>query len=245
MPHILVTNDDGLWTVFPDLAFAVEVVVADGDTVWARWTLTGTDTGGMRGLPPTGRAVALDGADLIRAGDEGVAEVRGFFDAGAIPRQLGLQVVVQPDQIGPFRFGTASWVLRESAEPGAMGMTVLEATSPEAQEEVRERTRAILGGLMGEEGFLSAVVATVGRRMYTMSAWRSPEDAARIRLGAHADAAQWFFGGDAAEGGQTGVWTPHRLNGMWVRCAECGEMAPADGARCAAGHELPAAPAYW
>ena len=27
---------DGLWTVFPDLAFAVEDVVADGDTVWAR-----------------------------------------------------------------------------------------------------------------------------------------------------------------------------------------------------------------
>ena len=30
-----------------------------------------------------------------------------------------------------------------------------------------------------------------------------------------------------------------------VRCADCGEMAPADGDRCAAGHELPAAPAYW
>ena len=47
----------GLWTAFPDLAFAVDDV--DGGrraAVWARWTMTGTDTGGLRGLPPTGRA---------------------------------------------------------------------------------------------------------------------------------------------------------------------------------------------
>jgi hypothetical protein len=41
------------------------------------------------------------------------------------------------------------------------------------------------------------------------------------------------------------VWTPHRLNGMWIRCGECGEMAQPEDGRCAAGHELPAAPAYW
>ena len=52
-----------------------------------------------------------------------------------------MQVVVQPDQVGPFRFGTSVWALqRVGGEPGAVSLTVLEATSPEAQEEVRERT---------------------------------------------------------------------------------------------------------
>jgi steroid delta-isomerase-like uncharacterized protein len=235
----------GLWTAFPDLAFAVDDLTTDGERVWARWLMTGTDTGGLRGLPPTGRPVALEGADLIRTATEGVAEVRGFFDGGDLPRQLGMQIVVQPEQIGPFRFGTSTWALRESGEPGAMGVTVLEATTPEVQEEVRQRTREIVAGLMAEPGFLSVLVATVGRRMYTMSAWRSPEDAERLRHGPHADATRWFFGGDMATGGQTGVWTPHRLNGMWVRCEACGEMVQADAERCAAGHELPAAPAYW
>src|SRR5215213_5349164 len=113
-----------------------------------------------------------------------------------------MQIVVQPAQAGPFGFGTATWALRESAEPGAMGLTVLEATTPEVQQEVRDRTRAIVAGLMGEPGFLSVLVATVGRRMYTMSAWRSPEDAERLRHGPHAEAIRWFFGDGMATGGQ-------------------------------------------
>lgn len=236
----------GLWEVFPDLAFTVDDRVADGDTVWARWTMTGTDDGGMAGLPPTGRAITVEGADLIRVADDGVASVQGFFDAGAVPRQLGMQVVVQPDQVGPFRFGTAVWVSRDGGEPGAVSLTVLEATGPEAQREVAERTRGVVGELMAQPGFLSVLLATVGPRMYTISAWSSPEDVEAVRRnGPHGDAARRFFGDGLATGGQTGVWAPHRLNGMWVRCADCGEMVPSGGGRCAAGHELPAAPAYW
>ena len=38
----------------PDMRVAVEDLVAEGDRVAARWTLSGTDTGGMFGEPPTG-----------------------------------------------------------------------------------------------------------------------------------------------------------------------------------------------
>jgi steroid delta-isomerase-like uncharacterized protein len=236
----------GLWGTFPDLAFAVDDVAAAGPTLWARWTMTGTDTGGMGGLPPTGRAITVEGADLIRVEDDGVASVQGFFDSGAVPRQLGMQVVVQPDQAGPFRFGTAVWVSKDGGEPGAVSLTVLEATGPEAQQEVRERTQGVVGSLMAEPGFKSVLLATVGPRMYTISAWETAEDVAAIRRnGPHGEAAARFFGDGLATGGQTGVWAPHRLNGMWVRCAGCGQMVPAGGERCAAGHELPEAPAYW
>jgi steroid delta-isomerase-like uncharacterized protein len=235
----------GLWTAFPDLAFAVDDMTTDGERVWARWVMTGTDTGGLRGLPPTGRPVALEGADLIRTSAEGVAEVRGFFDGGDLPRQLGMQVVMQPDQAGPFRFGTSVWASKSSAEPGAVSLTVLEAASDEAREEVRTRTRGIVATLMEVPGFLGVLLANVGRRMYTVSAWETPEDVARLREGPHADAVGWFFGNEVAIGAQTGVWTPHRLNGMWIRCDGCGEMVQSGNGRCAAGHELPAAPAYW
>ncbi|MGE0026237.1 MAG: ester cyclase [Thermoleophilia bacterium] len=236
----------GLWSAFPDLAFAVDDLVAEGDTLWARWTMSGTDTGGLSGLPPTGRPIAVEGADLIHVAGDGVASVQGFFDSGAVPRQLGMQVVVQPDQAGPFRFGTSVWVSKDGGEPGAVSLTVLEASGPEAQQEVRERTQGVVGSLMAEPGFKSVLLATVGPRMYTISAWETADDVAAIRRnGPHIDAAARFFGDGLATGGQTGVWTPHRVNGMWVRCADCREMVPAEGGRCAAGHELPPAPAYW
>ena len=235
----------GLWTAFPDLAFAVDDLTTDGERVWARWLMTGTDTGGLGGLPPTGRPFALEGADLIRTAAKGVAEVRGFVDGGDLPRQLGMQVVVQPEQAGPFRFGTSVWASGGTREPGAVSLTVLEAVSDEVQEEVRTRTRGIVASLMEVPGFLSVLLASVGRRMYTISAWETPEDVQRLREGPHADALRWFFGNEVAIGAQTGVWTPHRLNGMWVRCDACGEMVQSGRERCDAGHELRAAPAYW
>jgi hypothetical protein len=122
---------------------------------------------------------------------------------------------------------------------------MLEASGDEVQERVRERTRGIVGALAAQPGFQSVLLASVGRRMYTISAWERPDDVARLREGPHAEAASWFFADDVAVGAQTSVWTPHRLNGMWVRCAPCGEMVQSDDGRCAEGHELPAAPAYW
>ena len=82
--------------------------------------------------------------------------------------------------------------------------------------------------------------------MYTISAWERPEDAAVLRdSAAHVAAMERFFASPGvARGGQTGVWTAHRLNGMWARCEACDEMRqPADG-RCACGAEV-AAPRYW
>lgn len=234
-----------LWEAFPDLAFGIDDLVADGDRVWARWTMTGTNAGPYRGMPPSGRPITLPGADLLRVAPEGVRSVQGFFDGGTMVRQLGLQVIVQPEQVGPFRFGDAVWVSRSTAEPGAVSLTVLEATGDEVRDEVRERTREIVAGLTERPGFISVLLATVGRRMYTVAAWESPDDVALLRDGPHPDASRWLFGDHVAIGAQTGVWTPHRLNGMWIRCDDCGEMVQSDTGRCAAGHELRQAPAYW
>src|SRR3954447_12141858 len=43
---------------FPDLHFAVEEIVADGNTVVTRWTLTGTQVGAFMGVPATGKRIS-------------------------------------------------------------------------------------------------------------------------------------------------------------------------------------------
>lgn len=247
-PREIAAHAQALFTAFPDLAFALEAPADCGDGLVAvRWRMTGTNHGPFRGLPPSGRAVGLPGADFIQVEGDRVRSVQGYFDTRAVPEQLGLQVVVQPVAIGPFAFGTSTYVSKSGAEPGAVSLTVLEIRSPEERERVRDLSRDVATDLLAMPGFLGWLGVQVGDRMFTITAWEGPDDPAGLRDSpAHAEAMRRFFGPELARGGQTGVWTPHRLNGMWVRCTACEEMARAEAnGRCRCGAELPAAPRYW
>lgn len=239
---------EGLFAGFPDLAFAIgREVVGDDGVVSAEWTMTGTNDGPYRGLPPTGRSVRLPGADVIRVEGDRVRSVDGYFDTPVVPAQLGLQVIVQPTCVGPFSFGTSVYASKAGTRPGAVGLTVLEARSPAEREAVREGSRKVVAELLEMPGFISWLGVTVGDRMYTITAWDGPDDpAGLLRSPAHRDLMARFFGPELARGGQTGVWAPHRLNGMWVRCDACGEMVPGEEtARCRCGAALPEPPSYW
>jgi steroid delta-isomerase-like uncharacterized protein len=238
----------GLFAGFPDLAFEIVTVAECGpEMVAVEWVMTGTNDGPYQGLPPSGRAVRLPGADIITTDGDRVRTVAGYFDTAALPRQLGLQVVVQPESIGPFSFGTSVRAAAGAGEPGAVSLTVLEARSDEEVSEVRERTRAVVAQLLETPGFISWLGLTVGRRMYTVTAWERPEDVARLREnGAHAAAMERLFASPGiAHGAQTGVWTAHRLNGMWVRCGACDAMRQPEDGRCAVCGAEVAAPSYW
>src|SRR4029453_6450009 len=99
----------GLFSAFPAVSFEIASVGQPGpDLVAAQWVMRGTNTGSMNGLPPTGKPVELPGADFIRVTDDKIRSVNGYFDSGEIPKQLGLQVIVQPASIGPFTFGIST-----------------------------------------------------------------------------------------------------------------------------------------
>ena len=71
----------GLVASFPDLRFElVSAALTADDSVAAQWVMRGTNTGSFAGLPPTGREVALAGADFIRCGPDGIVAVEGYFD---------------------------------------------------------------------------------------------------------------------------------------------------------------------
>jgi steroid delta-isomerase-like uncharacterized protein len=238
----------GLVAAFPDLRFElVSTALTDDGAVSAQWIMRGTNDGPFQGLPATGREIALPGADFIRFADDGsgIVSVVGYFDSAVVPRELGLDVIVQPKTIGPWTFGVASRAsVGNDAPPGAMSLTFLEARSDEEVEEVRRRSREIVHELLGADGFISFVGITVGRRMYTLSAWETPEAARAIRADPnHREAVARMFGTEIASAGQTGIWAPWRLNEPIVRCGECDKMVRATD-ECACGATLPAAAAF-
>ena len=74
---------------FPDLAFEVDPVALGDDRVVAQWTVTGTHTGPLMGVPPSGRRFVLRGCDVTRAAGGRLVHTAAYWDSGALFRQLG------------------------------------------------------------------------------------------------------------------------------------------------------------
>lgn len=86
--------------VFPDIHVTVEDVIAEGDKVVARNTVTGTHQGHYLGLPPTGKPVAYSEIFIFRFTDGRVAEISGVVDVFSQMRQLGM-IQVQGEGVEP------------------------------------------------------------------------------------------------------------------------------------------------
>src|SRR5688500_18053345 len=136
---------NALFSAFPDSSFEVVSKGATApDFVAAQWIMRGTNSGSMNGLPPTGKAIELHGADFIRVVEGRIQSVDGYFDPGVVPRQLGLQVIVQPNAIGPFTFGTSVRVSTGKAnKPGAFSITALRPANEDDKKAVLEMSRQI------------------------------------------------------------------------------------------------------
>ena len=77
---------------FPDLSFVVDIMVADGDLVAARWTASGTNTGPWGGMAPTGRTATLSGVNIFRFEHDKVAEIWNHRDDLGLREQLGAAI---------------------------------------------------------------------------------------------------------------------------------------------------------
>jgi steroid delta-isomerase-like uncharacterized protein len=91
----------GLFAALPDFHLEPVSRAEEGDTVFARWRMTATHTGGQfNGIDPTGKAVTLDGVDQITVRDGKMASNFVVFDQMEVGRQLGL---LPPDGSPPDR----------------------------------------------------------------------------------------------------------------------------------------------
>ena len=164
-----------LWGAFPDLSFEmVSLTHNDQGLVSAEWLMKGTNTGPMMGLPPTGRSIALAGADFARIEGGKIMSLQGYFDSGDVPRALGLDIIVQPSSIGPFGFGTSVRASNGStALPGAFSITNFFARNAEEAALIRESGRKIAMDMLAMPGFISMVSAVVGGCLMTITAWET------------------------------------------------------------------------
>ena len=73
----------------PDLHLTIEDLIAEGDKVVARNTVTGTHQGEYMGLPPTGKSVTYNEIFIVRFAGGRIAETWGVVDVLSQMRQLG------------------------------------------------------------------------------------------------------------------------------------------------------------
>ena len=76
---------------FPDLDFEIESQIAEGDTVAAVGTMTGTHRAEFLGVPGTGRKVSVAVMDTSRVRDGKFSDHWGLVDVPALLTQVGIQ----------------------------------------------------------------------------------------------------------------------------------------------------------
>ncbi len=77
-------------SAFPDMRVTADQLIAEGDTVVYRGTVSGTQTGEFFGIPPTGKRVTVTGIHIVRIADGKVAEHWSVRDDLGQITQLGL-----------------------------------------------------------------------------------------------------------------------------------------------------------
>jgi steroid delta-isomerase-like uncharacterized protein len=82
-------------SAFPDLRFTLEDLVAEGDKVVARFTMSATHRGELLGIPPTGKQLTLTVMEIFRIAGGRIEEQWVILDALGMMQQLG--VIPEPE----------------------------------------------------------------------------------------------------------------------------------------------------
>ncbi|MEP7307064.1 MAG: ester cyclase [Acidobacteriota bacterium] len=78
------------FTAFPDLDFVSDELLVDGDRVVEVGTISGTDTGGFMGLPPTDKPFRLPMIVLFTVKDGHILHERRVYDFTGLLVQIGV-----------------------------------------------------------------------------------------------------------------------------------------------------------
>jgi predicted ester cyclase len=79
---------------FPDLHVSIDELIAEGNKVFCRSTMTGTQDGEYKGIPPTGRHVAAEAAEVFTIEDGKFVGYWCLTNVAGLMRQLTEEQVV-------------------------------------------------------------------------------------------------------------------------------------------------------
>jgi steroid delta-isomerase-like uncharacterized protein len=83
---------------YPDLLVTHDDTISAGEKVVIHWTASGTHTGALLGIPPTGRRMTVTGIDIYRLAEGKLVELWQNWDRLGMLQQLG--VLPTPGQPG-------------------------------------------------------------------------------------------------------------------------------------------------
>jgi len=86
----------GTRKAFPDWTQTVEDVIASDDLVVSKMTLSGTMTGPLRNMPPTGMSVKVPCASVYRIAGGKIAEIWVYYDSVLFLKAFGYSILPPP-----------------------------------------------------------------------------------------------------------------------------------------------------
>jgi NTE family protein len=86
------------WGAFSTIRYQVDDMIAEGDRVVVRATLTGTHDGPFMGLPATGKAISVGLLEMLRCADGKIVEHWGGIQDLSLFQQLGIVPGAMPAQ---------------------------------------------------------------------------------------------------------------------------------------------------
>jgi steroid delta-isomerase-like uncharacterized protein len=86
----IVAYFEDAFAAVPDLNFQIVALAEQGDDVFVQWHMTGTHSGPLLGVAPTGKALAIDGIDHFVVRDGKVLSNFVVVDQLQYARQIGM-----------------------------------------------------------------------------------------------------------------------------------------------------------
>jgi predicted ester cyclase len=74
---------------FPDIHFAIQSAISDGDYVAITWIMTGTNLGNIGDFPPTNKPINTSGQTIYHFKNEKLCGHSQVFDKITVMKQLG------------------------------------------------------------------------------------------------------------------------------------------------------------
>ena len=79
----------GMRAAFPDMKVSLETAVQEGDTIAFAYTITGTHTGPLLGVPASGKKIKIRGLQVSKFKDGKMTERWGSSDELGLLKQIG------------------------------------------------------------------------------------------------------------------------------------------------------------
>ena len=132
--------------------------------------------------------------------------------------------------------------------PGCIALTWIAGRDEAERDRIRAHARQNVADFQEEPGFISIVTGFIGLRGFTVTAWTSEEAMRRALSRHHAVAMRELLSENFVASVWTSVWTPSRINRIWVRCTACAALEDVsdDHRACLqCGTTLPVRPGFW